>query len=181
MPTIDTARLRELYHYDLETGIFINKTGPRCGRPVHRKTPSIGSYVRIRIAVSPGKYERFRAHRLAWQYVYGDIPSGIEVDHINRDPSDNRICNLRLATHAQNTMNQTVHSNNRIGMKGVSMQKGRYRAQIDIAGKTISLGTFDTPEQAHKAYCAAAKRSFGAYASDGAPICRRSLIDPVPA
>jgi len=81
------------------------------------------------------------------------------LDHVNGDRTDNRIANLRVATHAQNMQNKRPWS--RTGFKGVKRAKsGRYEASI----QREYLGVFDTPEAAHAAYSAEAKRRFGDYA-----------------
>jgi hypothetical protein len=57
-------------------------------------------------------------HRIAWALVHGEYPAS-EVDHINGDGADNRLCNLRLATSSQNNQNRRLSSRNKTGVKGV--------------------------------------------------------------
>jgi hypothetical protein len=105
-------------------------------------------YIRIRLY---GK--EYRAHRIVWEMHNGEIPKGILIDHINRIKTDNRIENLRLATHTQNLQNQP-------GRRGVSgLPKGvqltssnKFRAKIRINGLSTHLGTFNTAEEAGEAY-----------------------------
>lgn len=93
-----------------------------------------------------------QGHRIAWALHYGSWPSG-PIDHINRQPSDNRIANLRVVTPSQNSLNRGVQSNNRLGVKGVyADKKGGYRAAITVNGKRHNLGRFDTIDQASSAY-----------------------------
>lgn len=97
------------------------------------------------------------AHRFAWAYYYGELPTGF-IDHINGDRADNRICNLRDVSHSQNMQNQRHPlSNNKTGFLGVSFHRStnKYQAQIKAGGKRIHLGTFLIPEDAHKAYVTA--------------------------
>lgn len=86
-----------------------------------------------------------------------------QVDHRSHDTLDNRKCNLRKATHQQNRHNQRPLSSS--GFKGVILQDGRWRARIHTADhKHRSLGCFDTPEQAAKAYDEAARKLHGEFA-----------------
>lgn len=98
--------------------------------------------------------------------VLGDVPNGKIIDHINGDRKDNRVHNLRLVTKQQNLQNRAVSSANKSGYKGVFANRNRKRwcARITIDGKGMSLGTFDTKEQAALAYNAAASKHFGEYA-----------------
>lgn len=83
----------------------------------------------------------------------------LEIDHINGDRTDNRKANLRLATKAQNAHNRKQHK----GLKGVQQQRAKYVARIKL-DKNTYLGSFDTADEAHAAYVAAANEHFGAYA-----------------
>ena len=154
-------RLREVLAYDLTTGVFTwrrNVYRAKAGQKAGHKRPD--NYCAITI-----NQRQYRAHRLAWLYVYGEWPRS-ELDHINGDPADNRIANLRLATRSANSANTRKKCSSRNALKGVSFEKrgGRYRAQIRIQGKNTYLGTYDTEEEAHAAYMAAAEKEFGAFA-----------------
>jgi hypothetical protein len=91
---------------------------------------------------------------------------GQTVDHINGDGLDNRRCNLRLATRAQQRQNLAVPANNVCAFKGVrATGHGTYRARISVPnGKRIHLGCFKTAEEAALAYNQAARLHFGAFA-----------------
>jgi len=153
---LTAERLRELLHYDPETGLFTRRVN-RQGR--WGKAGSVAGHI------NPRGYRviwigcNWMAHRLAWLYVHGAWPEG-QLDHINQDKTDNRIENLRLVTHAENMQNRPHQRNNVSGFKGVAPCKktGRWQALICSNNKQIYLGLFATPELAHAAYCDAAAR-----------------------
>lgn len=148
------ARLKEVLHYDPETGVFTwrvtrgrnAKAGDVAGWPDR-------GYVRIEVA---GR--TYRAHRLAWLYVHGVWSSQV-IDHIDGNPKNNAIANLRDVSLAVNGQNQRKpRSGSQSRHIGVNRSGARWRAQIFIGGKNKHLGLYDTPEQAHAAYLHA-KRS----------------------
>jgi hypothetical protein len=102
----------------------------------------------------------YRTSRVIWEIMTGNAPEHA-IDHENTDPSDDRWGNLRLATQTQNMGNQKRHSDGASGFKGVTKHpNGRYKARI----RARHLGYFDTPEEAHAAYCVAACETFGEFA-----------------
>jgi hypothetical protein len=157
MPTYEVTqeRLKELVSYDPDTGKFAWLESKRGRRPIsHRK------YCQIRIDGRP-----YLIHRLAWIYMHGSIPFGMEVDHKNRDTTDTRIENLRLATSSQNRANRIINNSSKSGLKGAhSGRRGGYCARITCQGKVHHLGSFQTAEEAHAAYVEAAQRLFGEFA-----------------
>lgn len=116
-------------------------------------------YSYVTIGLRPRK-----AHRIAWLLHYGKMPAGF-IDHINGDKLDNRITNLRVASNAENMRNRKAPRANRSGFKGVSFEAftQRWKAQIMRARQNINLGRFDTPEEAHAAYCAAVEKWHGKF------------------
>lgn len=90
------------------------------------------------------------------------------VDHINRNPLDNRKNNLRVCSNSQNCNNSEVRQHNKTGLKGVHVHKSRYLtswiAQIQKEGKKMYLGSFPTPEEAHEAYKQRSQKLFGNFA-----------------
>jgi len=110
-------------------------------------------------------FRNFVETRVAYALMTGEWPQG-EVDHINCNKFDNRWDNLRVASRTQNANNIGLRKNNKSGYKGVSYDKatGRYIALIRSGGKKINLGRFDTAEEAHAAYCKAAKELHGDFA-----------------
>ncbi len=85
-------------------------------------------------------------------------PKGMEVDHINGNPLDNRRCNLRIVTRAQNCMNKAAEG------VGYRKDKKKWRARIKLDGKETFLGHYDTKEEARAVYIAATQMYFGDYA-----------------
>lgn len=131
-------RLKELLKYNSETGEFHwLKNGKLTGYSTNNV------YTQIYV---DGK--NYRAHRLAWLYVYGYFPES-EVDHINRIKNDNRILNLREASRTCNMRNMAGHGSS--GVKGVHRNRGNWSAEISVSDKRIKLGTFSTLFAAAKA------------------------------
>lgn len=97
-------------------------------------------------------------HRLAWLYMTSRWPCG-PVDHANGVKTDNRWANLREVTASLNAQNQRkARADNTLGILGVSLDSGLYRARITVDGKTITVGYFKTPEAASAAYIAAKRK-----------------------
>lgn len=106
-----------------------------------------------------------------------NAPTGVQVDHINGNPLDNRRCNLRLCAPSENVFNTRRRIDNKSGFKGVSRcargARVRWQAHIHAFGKHYVLGRFDTPEAAHEAYKRAALRLHGEFANFGeGPVCK---------
>ena len=159
---LDQAALQRLLNYDPMTGIFTWK-----GR--HGvKEGKVAGYVEIAgyVVIMVGR-RCYRAHRLAWLYVYGYFPD--EVDHIHGDKQYNRISELREASRSQQTANAKIRSDNTSGFKGVTWHRAarRWMAQITCGGRAIYLGLFDSPAAAHAAYIAKARELFGEFARAG--------------
>ena len=106
----------------------------------------------------------FLAHHLAWLYVKGVMPK-YELDHIDRNPSNNAINNLRFATSLQNKYNTKMNSKNTSGFKGVSWSKSanRWIATMSVNNKTKYIGCFDSKEEASIAYIKAISKRSGEF------------------
>ncbi len=158
---LTAERLRALLDYDAASGKFtwrFKRGKMRAGSLAGAQ----GHDGRIVIGVDR---EILLAHRLAWLHHYGEWPAD-DIDHINMDRSDNRICNLRVATPSQNLANQPARKNTSTGLKGVSFdrERGKFKAQIKVNYKGRLIGRFDTAEEASEAYRAVAVAAFGEYA-----------------
>lgn len=138
---ITQARLKELLHYDPETGVFIRKAKQSNQMEGAIAGGEDGSgYLRIRI---DGK--KYKSHRLAWLYMFGILPAN-KTDHINQNRSDNRICNLREVTDGDNSKNASRRSDNRSGITGVywSGVNQKWAVQINDNGEQKFLGRYES-------------------------------------
>lgn len=165
---ITHAELLAALSYDPETGIFrwkikANANGAMPGMVAGYIDPRpIGGYRYIGI-----HGYRNKASRLAWFYMTGRWPQA-DIDHINRNRLDDRWCNLREATRAQNLWNTSLSCRNKSGVKGVSWDptRNKWTAHISAHGKQKNLGRFSTLEEARAARIAAADRLHGDFTSD---------------
>lgn len=159
-PDITQAELAALFSYDYETGFFTRLTSCKAWKKGQRAgTVCPVGYRRINIGGRP-----YLAHRLAWLFVFGELPRFI--DHINGNRDDNRITNLRAATQGENIANSKLNRKNKSGFKGVSWnaKQRKWAAFIGIDRGKRYLGAFDTPEEAASAYQKAAAELFGQFA-----------------
>jgi hypothetical protein len=103
-------------------------------------------------------------------FMHALIMGVARADHKNRNKLDNRRCNLRPSTVSQNAANWR-RTHGKIEYRGVRRQRnGRFQAMIGLGGKRVGLGTYDTKEQAAKAYDEAAIREFGEFAVLNFPL-----------
>lgn len=173
---VPISYLDECFRLDPESGILTWKCRPRhhfqdnrshattnamrAGKPAEKMLST--GYLSVAITMD-GAVTRLQIHRIIWAMHTGAWPAA-EIDHINGDKADNRICNLREASRSQNVANQGPLPRNKVGLKGVCPHGERYRAQIKTQGEVLYLGMFDTPESAHEAYCTAARKYHGEFA-----------------
>lgn len=152
---ITQERLKELLHYDPDTGVFtwaVSQGRVRVGAVAGTRRKD-GYW---KVGLDRGLY---LTHRLAFLYVTGKFPEQL-VDHVNGDRADNRWCNLREATSAENQQNQrATQRKTSSGLLGVSWvkQAGKWLATITANKQRRFLGYFSTAEEAHAAYLTAKK------------------------
>lgn len=154
---LTVERLKEVLNYNPDTGIFI---WIKC-----ISNAIIGSvaghydkdgYLRIQI---DGKI--YRAHRLAWLYVYGIWPK-TGLDHEDTVKINNRIKNLRETKNDGQKFNTGAHKNNKLGCKGIRLlPSGKYEARITGKNGLYSIGKYWTLEEACKAYALEAEKVHG--------------------
>lgn len=159
---LTSARLRALLDYDPDTGVFtrlVSRGGHAAGEIAGTLDGGTG-YIKIYV---DGR--NYWAHRLAWLHVHSAWPSK-QIDHRDLQRSNNRLANLREATHGQNVQNTGRRSTNTSGYIGASWHRGtqKWLAQIVAEGEHHYLGLHDTPLGAHLAYVAAAARLHGEFA-----------------
>ena len=108
------------------------------------------------------------AHRIIWALCY-DVEPDAFIDHIDGDPTNNKLENLRQATKQQNSYNRGRNKNNKSGYKGVywDNRKQRWLAKIGYDNGLHLLGHFKTPEEAHDAYCRASQKHHHSFANSG--------------
>lgn len=143
---IPVSRLREALAYDAQTGAVTWKEDRKNGKPVGSVAGSLKStgYRHIRI---DGRM--CQEHRICWALHYGKWPEG-NIDHINGDPSDNRLENLRCVSQAANNRNARRRRDNTSGVTGVLWYKaqGKWGAKINRDGKPVFLGLHASMEDA---------------------------------
>lgn len=154
-------RLKQVLYYDPESGIWtrLSCSSERwIGRHAGNEN-QVNGYRQIRI---DGKL--YRSNRLAWFYMTGKWPVYI-VDHANRNRSDDRWINLRLATRSENGINTNISKNNKSGHTGVSWKKScnKWVVQIGINRKAKHIGLYDSLDEAILAYQKTAKDLFGEF------------------
>lgn len=171
----DREYVRSILDYDPQTGIFHWRERPVSHFKNTRASiawngkwagKAAGGMSQGYLLISINKI-RFKAHRVAWLLTYGE-PVPPVLDHIDGAPSNNRIANLRAASQSENLANARMRTDNHSGVKGVFKKtNGRYLTNIRHDGKTRNIGTFDTLEEAAKAYQEAAIRLYGEFARWG--------------
>ncbi len=141
-------RLKEVLHYDPETGVFTWKVRTSKRVRIGDRAGYFGTYVFIRLLG-----ELYRAHRLAWLYAYGTWPTK-DIDHWDRNKHNNSLANLREVTVSENLFNIGVRSDSTSGVSGVSWSKRDQVWRAYIAGKSgrqINLGSYKSKSAAIKA------------------------------
>ena len=158
LPPAET--LWEYFDLDLWTGRLLRK-------PIKGSTSKLSPFGSISTKgyiYGMFKGSTYYAHRLVWCWVHGTSPGLLEIDHIDRNRSNNMPFNLRLVAAHEQARNTAVYRNNKLGLKGVHRLPGKrasYQARIRVNGVMKHLGCYSTKEEASYAYKRAADEHFG--------------------
>lgn len=145
---LTVIRLKQLLHYSPETGKFTWRVGRHCvAAGAVAGSPDHAGYIKIKV---DGRL--YHASRLAWLYTRGRWPEG-EIDHKDVNNTNNSETNLRDVTPTVNRQNQKAPKRtNKLGVQGVYLHRGRYRAQVRLLGRVVYSKVFGTAEEASSAY-----------------------------
>ena len=152
--------LHELFEY--KDGFLIRKLKTsnfaKLGVPITK----IASNGYVQVSVN-NKLEN--AHRIIFMMHHGYMPE--LIDHINGIKIDNKIKNLRAATYIQNSYNSKKRSTNTSGVKNVRFRYGKFHAYFNIKGKQISLGIYESLQEAEKIVMSYRVQHHGEFANNG--------------
>lgn len=159
---ITAERLREILHYEPETGVFTWREKISVKVVIGRRAGSINA-AGYRVIGIGGRI--YYAHRLAFLYMTGEWPPA-HVDHKRDAKDDNRWSEIRAASAQQNALNMRLPSHNTSGFKGVSWHRaaGKWSAGITINGTRRHLGLFESRDEARAAYMRAASNIHSEFA-----------------
>lgn len=159
-PELTRDEIDRLFIVNPETGIILN----RIDRTYNSKANTEAGCIGVGCKLMNVNGYLYLTHRLLWTYFYNEQPPK-HIDHIDKNPLNNSIYNLRAATKSQNKYNTRKQKNNKSGYKGVCWAKAnnKWKAQTKYDNKQIHLGYFDTPEEASAVYEQKAKELHGEF------------------
>lgn len=133
--------LKKLFKYDKQTGLLRSKL-KRGKLSVNQIVGAVSGKGYVLVGLGNRCYKN--AHRIIWTMAYGDIPSGMVIDHINHVKTDNRLCNLRLVSRALNQRNSKLFVTNKSGVMGVYWDSyyQKWHAAITLLHKSKHIGYF---------------------------------------
>jgi hypothetical protein len=141
--TLSQEYIKSILDYDLDTGIFTWKVN----KSQKTKIGDVAGWLYNGYREIEINNKKYKAHRLAWLYVNGEIPKNL-IDHIDGNRSNNKISNLREATYQENSENYKTPKTNKSGIKNVSWYKSLNKWVVSISIKNIkkTIGYFDDLE-----------------------------------
>lgn len=158
---IPAPMLRQLLRYEPETGRLFWLHRPDARQEWNTRYAGKEAMTAVCKGYRTGHVNgvSHRAHRVIWALVHGEWPQGL-VDHVNGQTDDNRLNNLRVVDHAGNSRNRKLGKNNRSGVIGVFLHRpsGKWRAQIRHNRRLLSLGDFESIDDAKRARLEAEKQ-----------------------
>jgi hypothetical protein len=166
--------LLQRFDYTPETGELRWRTRPLSDFPDQHQANATNARFAGKQAGTPGAMghlhvtvqgTRLLAHRIAWMIAYGEPPAS-GIDHVDGNPANNALSNLRLADQSKNNHNARKRKSNRL-FKGVSRWNNKFRARLTHNGRELHIGAYDTPEEAHAAYCRVAASLRGDFFNPG--------------
>ncbi len=156
LPSVDT--LRSLFYIE-ESKLYWRVDPPYKSGFIGKEVGTLNKgYREVKLGQT-----RYRVHRIMYALYHGEDPGTSYIDHVDGDRLNNSKENLRLASKKQNRHNVKDTGRNKLGYQGVRQRGNRFSASIRVNGKPISLGQYDSPEQAHEVYKEAHVRHFGDY------------------
>lgn len=177
LPTIEY--LNECFDYNHETGVLVWKQRPidhfPSKRAMHawrarwpgRSAGTVNTFGHMAVGLQRECGQQVLVHRLIWIMFNGPIPDGYQIDHIDGNPSNNKLGNLRLATNRQNAVNCKRKTGKKFSrnLRGTYPKGTKWQSGITVHGRHVYLGTFNTPEEAHEAYKKAHIEAAGEFAN----------------
>lgn len=156
MTDLTPSRLQAIFEYDAEAGT-ITRTARTESEP-RGKVMGFTMANGYRAMLIYGK--QYYVHRIAFAIAHGRWPTAL-IDHINGDPSDNRLSNLREATSRENSRNRARSADH-----GATFYRryGKWRASVSVDGRQKHLGYFATKDEALAARVLAEKQHYGEFA-----------------
>lgn len=140
-----------LYYITDDLRIFSVARKGTSGNEIKPQLNIENGYLRISLS-KENKRKKVMLHRIIAENFIPNPNNYTTVDHINGNKLDNRIENLRWCSQAENSRfdNHKLRSNNTSGYRGISFDKrcNKYQTEVNVAGKQIYVGKFDTLEMA---------------------------------
>ena len=158
--------ITENTNYEVSNTGKVRRT--RTGRILIPGKDKLG-YEKVNLSCN-GKQKSHRVHRLVAIAFLDNPDNKPNIDHIDHNPSQNHVSNLRWATQQENTWNMSKFKNSKGEFKGIHKHGDRWRAQIREDGRRVHLGIFDTQKEAATAYIIRAIQGRGAFAYSNLPI-----------
>ena len=171
-PPLSAELVRSLFDYDPHSGILRWREQPAKPRKWNTRYAGTiaGSAVKGYLQIQVPKPHNYYAHHIAWCHYYGYWPPD-QVDHKDRQRANNRIDNLRMASHSDNGCNKGRQKNNISGAVGVSFNRlnGNWRVRINRNGRQVFDESFPTRSEAMAARAAAIAKFHGEFANHDRP------------